>query len=81
MHPRQALQHQHGVNLCLLGKRVIRFHSLRHPMEMGLDEIRTFTFLSYPNNERQIAGATYSQAKSFFEHSNRCNLLWILRLE
>lgn len=47
-------------------------------MEMGPNEIRTF--LSYPNHEHQIAGATYSQAKPFFEQVNRCILLWILRL-
>jgi integrase len=38
----------------------IRFHGLRRPKDMGGDEIRTF--LSYLNNERQIAGSTYSQA-------------------
>lgn len=38
----------------------IRFHGLRHPKDMGADEIRAF--LSYLNNERNIAGATFSQA-------------------
>lgn len=38
----------------------IRFHGLRPPKDMGPNEIRTF--LSYLNNDRQIAGSTYSQA-------------------
>jgi integrase len=38
----------------------IRFHGLRHPRDMGPEEIRAF--LSYLNNERQIAGATHTQA-------------------
>lgn len=38
----------------------IRFHGLRHPADMGPAEIRAF--LSYLNNERNIAGSTYSQA-------------------
>lgn len=38
----------------------IRFHGLRHPKDMGGEEIRAF--LSYLNNERQVAGSTYSQA-------------------
>lgn len=38
----------------------IRFHGLRHPRDMGPEEIRAF--LSYLNNERKIAGATFSQA-------------------
>lgn len=38
----------------------IRFHGLRHPADMGPNEIRTF--LSYLNNDRHIAGSTYSQA-------------------
>ncbi len=38
----------------------IRFHGLRHPMNMGAEEIRQF--LSYLVNERKVAGATYSQA-------------------
>lgn len=41
-------------------KWYIRFHGLRHPANMGPADIRAF--LSYLNNERQIAGATYSQA-------------------
>jgi integrase len=41
-------------------KWYIRFHGLRHPANMGPEEIRAF--LSYLNNDRQIAGATYSQA-------------------
>ena len=35
----------------------IRYHGLRHPKDMGPGAIRAF--LSYMNNERQIAGATY----------------------
>lgn len=38
----------------------IRFHGLRHPIDMGGPEIQAF--LSYLVNERQIAGATYIQA-------------------
>ena len=38
----------------------IRYHGVRHPKDRGPGEIRAF--LSYLNNERQIAGATYSQA-------------------
>ncbi len=38
----------------------IRFHGLRHPMNMGADEIRLF--MSYLVNERKVAGATYTQA-------------------
>jgi integron integrase len=38
----------------------IRFHGLRHPADMGGKEIQAF--MSYLVNERQIAGATYTQA-------------------
>lgn len=38
----------------------IRFHSLRHPADMGAEEVRLF--LSYLVNERKAAGATYTQA-------------------
>jgi hypothetical protein len=41
-------------------KWYIRFHGLRHPADMGPNEIRSF--LSYLNNDRHIAGSTYSQA-------------------
>jgi integrase len=41
-------------------KWYIRFHGLRHPADMGPTEIRSF--LSYLNNDRHIAGSTYSQA-------------------
>ena len=41
-------------------KWYIRFHGIRHPAEMGPEEIRCF--LSYLNNDRHVAGATYSQA-------------------
>lgn len=38
----------------------IRYHGLRHPMNMGAEEVRAF--LSYLANERNVAGATYTQA-------------------
>jgi integrase len=38
----------------------IRFHGLRHPMDMGTSE--TQAFMSYLVNERKVAGATYTQA-------------------
>ena len=38
----------------------IRFHGLRHPIEMGGKEIHAF--MSYLVNERRIAGSTYTQA-------------------
>jgi integrase len=38
----------------------MRFHGLRHPVNMGAKEIRTF--LSYLNNDRHVTGSTYSQA-------------------
>lgn len=38
----------------------IRFHGLRHPMNMGTTEIEAF--MSYLVNERNVAGATYTQA-------------------
>jgi integrase len=38
----------------------IRFHRLRHPMDMGTSEIQAF--MSYLVNERKVAGATYTQA-------------------
>lgn len=38
----------------------IRFHGLRHPADMGGPQIQSF--LSYLVNERDIAGATYTQA-------------------
>jgi integron integrase len=38
----------------------IRFHELRHPADMGAEEVRLF--LSYLVNERKAAGATYTQA-------------------
>jgi hypothetical protein len=41
-------------------KWYIRFHGLRHPADMGPNEIRSF--LSYLNSDRHIAGSTYSQA-------------------
>ncbi|HZW11978.1 MAG TPA: phage integrase N-terminal SAM-like domain-containing protein [Noviherbaspirillum sp.] len=41
-------------------KWYIRFRGLRHPANMGPNEIRTF--LSYLNNDRNIAASTYSQA-------------------
>lgn len=47
----------------------IRFHGLRHPIDMGGPEIQAF--LSYLVNERQIAGATYTQAL--------CALLFLYR--
>jgi hypothetical protein len=47
----------------------IRFHGLRHPANMGPNEIRSF--LPYLNNDRQIAGSTYSQAL--------CALLFLYR--
>lgn len=38
----------------------IRFHGLRHPIDMGAPEIQAF--MSYLVNERHVAGATYTQA-------------------
>jgi hypothetical protein len=38
----------------------MRFHGLRHPANMGVEKIRTF--LSCFNNDRHVAGSTYSQA-------------------
>lgn len=38
----------------------IRFHGLRHPVEMGAPEVQVF--LSYLSNERQVAAATHKQA-------------------
>jgi integrase len=46
--------------LRLLAKWYIRFHGLRHPADMGPNEIRSF--LSYLNNDHHLAGSTYSQA-------------------
>jgi hypothetical protein len=43
-------------------KWYIRFHGLRHPADMGPNEIRSF--LSYLNNDRHIAGSTYVTGKS-----------------
>lgn len=47
----------------------IRFHGVRHPIDMGGPEIQAF--LSYLVNERQIAGATYTQVL--------CALLFLYR--
>lgn len=41
-------------------RRYIRFHQLRHPLEMGAQEIRLF--LSHLAIERQVAAATQNQA-------------------
>lgn len=38
----------------------IRFHGVRHPINMGEAEIRAF--MSYLVNDRNVAGATYTQA-------------------
>lgn len=38
----------------------IRFHGLKHPMEMGADEIKAF--LSYLTNERSVSVSTHKQA-------------------
>lgn len=38
----------------------IRFHALRHPAEMGANEVKAF--LSYLSNERHVAVATHKQA-------------------
>lgn len=47
----------------------IRFHGLRHPIDMGAEEI--CTFMSYLVSERQVAAATYTQAL--------CALLFLYR--
>ncbi|MET1079034.1 MAG: phage integrase N-terminal SAM-like domain-containing protein [Pseudomonas sp.] len=39
---------------------VIRFHQLRHPLELGTDEVKTF--LSWLAVERQVAAATQNLA-------------------
>jgi integrase len=41
-------------------KWYIRFHGLHHPADMRSEENRAF--LSFLNNDRHIAGSTYSQA-------------------
>jgi hypothetical protein len=38
----------------------IRYHGLRHPKDMGADEIRAF--LSYLTNERNVSTSTHTQA-------------------
>src|SRR5437868_373638 len=38
----------------------IRFHNLRHPLEMGEAEVKAF--LSYLANERGVSAATHRQA-------------------
>jgi integron integrase len=38
----------------------IRFHDLRHPMEMGSEEVKAF--LSYLTNERHVSVSTHKQA-------------------
>jgi integron integrase len=38
----------------------IRFHGLRHPMDMGADEVKAF--LSYLTNERHVSVSTHKQA-------------------
>ncbi|HVL77320.1 MAG TPA: integron integrase [Noviherbaspirillum sp.] len=38
----------------------VRFHDLRHPRDMGAEQVRAF--LSHLVNERNVAGATYTQA-------------------
>lgn len=47
----------------------IRFHGLRHPMDMGGPEIQAF--MSYLVNEHKTVGATYTQAL--------CALLFLYR--
>ncbi|WP_050757426.1 phage integrase N-terminal SAM-like domain-containing protein [Leptothrix cholodnii] len=43
-------------------KRYIRFHGLRHPMEMGSAEV--MAFLTYLAAERGVSSSTQSQAKA-----------------
>jgi integron integrase len=38
----------------------IRFHSLKHPMDMGAEEVKAF--LSYLTNERKVSVSTHKQA-------------------
>lgn len=38
----------------------IRFHKLKHPMDMGANEVKAF--LSYLTNERQVSVSTHKQA-------------------
>jgi integrase-like protein len=38
----------------------IRFHGLRHPIDMGAAEVKTF--LSYLTNERKVSVSTHKQA-------------------
>ena len=40
----------------------IRFHGLRHPIDMGAPKIQAF--MSYLVNERNVAAATHTQALS-----------------
>ena len=46
----------------LWAKRYIHYHGMRHPSEMGKQEIEQF--LSYLANERNVAAATHDQALS-----------------
>jgi hypothetical protein len=38
----------------------IRFHGLRHPLEMGASEVQGF--LSYLRNDRNVSASTHKQA-------------------
>lgn len=42
----------------------IRFHGLRHPLEMGAAEVKTF--LSFLTNERSVRVSTHKQALTAF---------------
>jgi len=57
----------------------IRFHQLRHPLEMGVDEVRAF--LSYLANERQVSVSTHKQALCallfLYKQVLGCDLPWL----
>ena len=63
----------------LWAKRYIFYHGMRHPAEMGKQEIEKF--LSYLANERDVAVATHNQALSallfLYKEVLGVNLPWL----
>jgi integron integrase len=61
----------------------VRFHGLRHPSEMGRDEV--VAFLSYLSNDRQVAPSTHKQALAallfLYRHVLGSELPWMAELE
>lgn len=63
-------------------RRLIRFHGLRHPAEMGAAGVQAF--LSYLENDRKVAASTHKQALCvllfLYKQVLRMGLSWMEQL-